>query len=100
MKTLGCIAVVILAPARAQDPPAWQTAAGGKMSFEVASVKPSGDAKFVPPLFALDSGDSYRQTGGRFSADFPLSVYISFAFKLNLTPDQRQAMIAKQPKWV
>lgn len=101
MKKVVYIAIVILNPgARAQDAPAWQTAAGGTMSFEVASVKPSGDAKFVPPAFPLDAGDAYKQNGGRFSADFPLSVYISFAYKLNLTPDERQAMVAKLPKWV
>jgi bla regulator protein blaR1 len=78
----------------------WQIAAGGKMAFEVASVKPSNPDKFTPPSFPLDAGDAFTPTGGRFSADFPLVVYISFAYKLQLTPGQMQAMTAHLPKWV
>jgi uncharacterized protein (TIGR03435 family) len=70
------------------------------MAFEVASVRPSNPDKFTPPAFALDAGDSYASTGGRFSADFPLWVYITFAYKLTLTPDQNQAMVQHLPKWV
>lgn len=80
--------------------PAWQTAAGGKMSFEVASVKPSKPGTFTSPNFPLDTSDAYATTGGRFSADFPLSVYIGFAYKLNLTREQRESMLAHLPKWV
>jgi uncharacterized protein (TIGR03435 family) len=36
----------------------------------------------------------------RFSADFPLSIYIQFAYKLWLTNDQVHAMVANLPKWV
>ena len=36
-----------------------ETAAGGKMAFEVASVKLSKPDKFFPPSFPLDSGDSF-----------------------------------------
>jgi bla regulator protein blaR1 len=85
--------------AQAPDSPPWQTAAGGKMAFEVAAVKPSVGT-FTPPNFPLDAGDAYATTGGRFSADFPLSVYITFAYKLTLTPEQRQSMLAHLPKWV
>jgi hypothetical protein len=46
----------------------WRTKAGGKMSFEVASVK-LDTGPFRPPNFALDPGDAYSTTGGRFSAD-------------------------------
>jgi hypothetical protein len=54
----------------AQPPvvPAWQIAAGGKMAFEVASVKPDPGA-FRPPNFPLSDNDSYGPVGGRFSAD-------------------------------
>lgn len=84
---------------RAQDTPDWQTKAGSKMSFEVASIK-LDTGTFKPPSFALDNGDAYAMTGGRFSADFPLTVYILFAYKLSITQAQRQAMIAHLPKWV
>jgi uncharacterized protein (TIGR03435 family) len=69
------------------------------MSFEVASVKPD-TGQFRTPNFPLDPSDAYAETGGRFSADFSLTTYITFAYKLSLTPEQRQAMIAHLPKWV
>src|SRR5271156_2622583 len=80
---------------RAQAPalPEWQIAAGTKMAFDVASVK-LDPGPFRPPNFPLDPGDAYRPVGGRFSADFPLSTYITFAYKLSLTADQRQSMMA------
>jgi uncharacterized protein (TIGR03435 family) len=91
------------APAPTKAPPAppaapdWQTAAGGKMSFEVASIK---RGEFVQPSFPLDHGDAFTPTGGRFIANFPLSVYIRFAYKVAPTPDQSQAMFAHLPGWV
>jgi bla regulator protein BlaR1 len=84
---------------RAQDAEDWQTKAGGKMSFEVASIK-QDKGTFKPPNFPLDPGDAYAATGGRFNADFPLTVYIQFAYKFSQTRDQRQAMLARLPKWV
>ena len=85
--------------AQAPAAPGWQIAAGSKMAFEVASVK-RDPGPFRPPNFALDPGDGYRPVGGRFSADFPLTAYITFAYKLWLTPDQRQSMVAHLPNWV
>jgi bla regulator protein BlaR1 len=84
---------------RAQETADWQTKAGGKMAFEVASIK-QDTGPFRPPNFALDPGDAYATTGGRFSADFPLTVYIIFAYKLPMTPELREAMTAHLPKWV
>ncbi len=72
--------------------PTWAIAAGGKMSFEVASVKPTTGNAFHLPAFPLDSGDAPPNTGGRFSGVFPLQVYIQFAYK--------PAMIGTLPKWV
>jgi bla regulator protein blaR1 len=90
----------LYAPAvAAQDVDNWQTKAGGKMAFEVASVK-LNPGPFRPPNFPLDPGDAYRPVGGRFYADFPLMTYITFAYKLSPSPDQRQAMIAHLPNWV
>ena len=79
--------------------PNWQTAAGGKRAFEVASVK-LDPGPFRAPNFPLDPGDAYRPVGGRFAVDFPLSTYIAFAYKLSLSSDQRQAMLAHLPDWV
>ena len=70
------------------------------MSFEVASIKQSKPGTFFPPNFPLDPGDAYARTGGRFTADFRLATYITFAYKLSLTEEQVQSMIAPLPKWV
>jgi uncharacterized protein (TIGR03435 family) len=97
---ITCLAA--FAQSAAQVPaqaPNWQTAAGGKRAFEVASVK-LDTGPFRPPNFPLDPGDAYRPVGGRFSADFPLSTYIAFAYKLSLSSDQRQAMLSHLPDWV
>jgi bla regulator protein blaR1 len=74
----------------------------GKMSFDVASIRQSKPGIFTPPNFALDNSDSYTppNPGGRFNADFPLSVYIQFAYKLWPTPEQTSSMLAHLPKWV
>jgi hypothetical protein len=62
---LSCVLLVLLA----QSADDWQKAAGGKMAFEVASIKRvKPDDKFTPPLFPLDSGESFKPTGGRFVA--------------------------------
>jgi uncharacterized protein (TIGR03435 family) len=84
---------------RAQDATDWQTKAGGKMAFEVASVKLSTGA-FVPPAYPLNSGEAYHPTGGSFRADFPLSVFIEFAYKIWPTEDQEREMLAHLPKWI
>jgi bla regulator protein BlaR1 len=84
---------------RAQDVGDWEAKAGGKMAFEVASVK-LNPGPFRPPNFPLDTGDAYRPVGGRFSADFPLMTYITFAYKFSPSPDQRQAMMAHLPNWI
>jgi bla regulator protein BlaR1 len=97
-----------LATSRAQQAPVpeWQAAAGGKLAFEVASVKPSTEKEFRGPNFPLDNGDAFINLAngelprGRFSARFPLSVYITFAYKFRPSPDQRRAMLAPLPKWV
>ena len=87
---------------QSQHTPEWQKAAGGKMEFEVATIRPNKPGAFIPPNFGLDAEDSYDSPDphGRFSADFPLSVYIEFAYKLWLTRDQEHAMLANLPKWV
>src|SRR5690242_5914175 len=76
----AALAAVTLTHAQSTDSLAWEKAAGGKMSFEVASVKqnksglpPSGE---IPRSnFALDETDKYASTGGLFSVtNYPLIV--------------------------
>jgi uncharacterized protein (TIGR03435 family) len=93
------LALLLASVAFSQDMPDWQVAAGGKMSFDVASVK-LDPGPFRPPNFPLDPGDAYKPTGGRFFADFALVTYIRFAYKLALTQEQVEAMIGNLPKWV
>lgn len=86
--------------------PKWQIDAGSKMAFEVASIKPGKPDTFVPPNFPVGPDDAFinAQTkeppNGRFSASFPLSAYIVFAYKLRETAGQREAMLSHLPKWV
>src|SRR5215475_13058894 len=82
--------------AQESSPPDWETAAGGKRSFEFASVK-LDTGPFRSPNFPLDPGDAYRPVGGRFSADFSLITYIACAYKLSLSADERRAMLTHLP---
>ena len=73
------------------------------MAFEVASVKLS-KATFTPPNFPLDSGDAFTNMRtkepprGRFKADFPLMVYILFAYKLTSNSPQMESIRIHLPK--
>jgi bla regulator protein blaR1 len=90
-----------------QNMPQWQTAAGGKMAFEVASIKVSNPDTRPRQNFPLDPTDSFQDVrtrerpNGRFSAVSGLSTYIRFAYKLRLTSiTQLEAMTLHLPKWV
>jgi bla regulator protein blaR1 len=84
---------------QAQSPTTdWQAAAGGKQTFDVASVKPNISSDRAHANFALDPWDSYPAAGGLLSVtNFPLSDYISFAFKL--PPSQDPSLRSQMPKW-
>ena len=88
------------ASAAAPQPPAWQAAAGGHMEFEVASIHLGEPGKFIPPSFGLNIEDERLPPGGHFKAGFTLPVYIEFAYKLMLTPEQSDAVLAHLPAWV
>jgi Protein of unknown function (DUF3738) len=80
--------------------PQWQTAAGGKMQFDVASVKPTQSAgrpaTNVPLL-----GDVYAPTGGLFSAtNTPLMNYLRFAFKDMKLAYQSTSDLSAGPNWI
>jgi uncharacterized protein (TIGR03435 family) len=54
----------------------------------------------MPPSFPLNIDDTPIPPGGSFRADFPLRVYIEFAYKLQLSREQREAMLSHLPQWV
>lgn len=77
----------------------WEQAAGGKMSFDVTSVKQNvssipGVVDWNVPLF----GDDYPPNGGLFRArNFDVSNYIAFAYKLSVA--QMRIVDSELPKW-
>jgi uncharacterized protein (TIGR03435 family) len=100
MRTIGAGLMLVLgvASAMGQAAPAWQTAAGGKMAFDVASIRPSASGEYVAPNFPFTADNAYAPTGGMMAAEFPLVVYIQFAYKLWLTRPQTRALIDQLPK--
>lgn len=86
-------------PQNSTDMPAWQKAAGGPMQFEVASIR-EDNGPFEPPTFALSADDWFREPNGRFHADFSVEAYITFAYKLWVTGEERDVMLAHAPAWV
>jgi uncharacterized protein (TIGR03435 family) len=92
------LAILNLHSMRAQDAPDWQTRAGGKLAFEVASVKLSKGA-VVPSNVPLNPWDESGETQGSFRADATLSTYVQFAYKL--WPSEVQSReFSRLPKWV
>ncbi len=81
--------------------PDWQTAAGGRMAFDAASVRKNttAPARARSSDFPLGPGDIYVPNGGRFRAmNYPLVAYIEFAFKI--ADGQEQLLLPQLPKWV
>lgn len=77
----------------------WERAAGGKMAFEVASVRLNPGPP-QPSNFRLSPDDAYANTGGLLIADAPLGNYIEFAYKIQPTREQWESMYRHVPKWV
>jgi bla regulator protein BlaR1 len=75
------LSTALMTTAQSPNVPDWQTAAGGKMTFEVASVKPTKRPRFPPGIFPLDIGNA-KTAGGRFSATFPVKAFVAFAYKV------------------
>jgi bla regulator protein blaR1 len=102
--------LVPAAPAQSSSTSDWQKAAGGKMSFEIASVKEDPGPKTqitsaglgtpVRPFsnFPLNNSDVMPPNGGLLSAtNTPLLIYIGFAYKLN--PSEMMSVMSQLPKW-
>ena len=85
---------------RAQSPavPQWQTTAGGKMTFEVASVRLSPPDASTRGTHFLSPFDAPPPKRGLFSANARLFNYIGFAYKI-LDTSQYQPLVAHLPKW-
>jgi uncharacterized protein (TIGR03435 family) len=91
--------------AQSQNPspatPQWQIDAGGKMEFDVASVKEDStppSPQTVHSNVPIGPQDLYTPTGGLLNAvNYPLFQYMVFAYKL--TPKQIRDAISQLPKW-
>jgi len=76
----------------------WQTTAGGKMEFDVASVKQNVSGAPTSNNLDWNDADPSTHTGGLFSAtDFTLGFYIAFAYRLSFS--RERLMEAELPKW-
>jgi uncharacterized protein (TIGR03435 family) len=85
--------------AQSSATPQWQTDAGGKMAFEVASVKRNMSMDHFRINFPLGPGSVMPQTCGLLSvSDVPLRLLIAFAYKM--TPGQTQYLILQVPNWI
>jgi bla regulator protein blaR1 len=80
--------------------PDWETKAGGKMEFEVASIKPAEPGKRIEANIALNTDNEPVPPGGRLVVQGTLSDLIEFAYKLMPTREQEQMMLSPFPKWV
>jgi bla regulator protein blaR1 len=85
--------------AEPQSMPAWQKSAGGKMEFEVASVRPSEPGSSPGANMSMNVGDYLHPTGGLFTGNLPLVTYIAFAYKLPLDHEQGKLLLDSLPKW-
>jgi len=84
-----------------QSTPELQTAVGGKMEFDAASIKPSLPDTHPRANFSLNIDDDTLPQGGLLSAmNRPLTVYINFAYRVMPTREQEDATVAHLPKWV
>jgi len=86
-----------LSPPQSSD---WQIAAGGRMSFDVISVKKNttAPARARNSNFPLGPGDVYVPNGGQFRAlNYPLLSFIEFAYKID--DNQELLLLPQLPKW-
>ena len=101
----GCLLLAIanapLSRAQSSAIKDWEKAAGGKMQFEVASVKENKselNGNNSSENISLDAGNSFTHTGGLFRAtNIPLHWYIRFAYKLETT--EFGEIMDELPRW-
>jgi bla regulator protein blaR1 len=78
----------------------WEKAAGGQMSFEVASVKQetAAEGKSCDSNIPLGPGDVFPPTGGLLNiTKCPIQALIAFAYKL--TANDAKGLLSQMPKW-
>lgn len=79
--------------------PQWEIDAGGKMAFEVASIKRSTmPGPDYATNFPLTLGSNFGSVGNLMSAHVPLRTLIGFAFKLSV--GQTRFLMPGLPDWV
>jgi uncharacterized protein (TIGR03435 family) len=100
LKLLLAAASFVTPTAFAQSPsiPQWQSAAGGKMSFEVASIRQSKPGVEPSNNGELDFSSAYPPTGGLFTTTSDLLGYIIFAYKI-VDASQIPSLVNQLPKW-
>lgn len=99
---LSLSGVPVRAQTVADNVPEWQKAAGGMLSFDVASIKPADPAKPTPSNFVLDMNDLFTggtNPHGRLVAQWSLQGYINFAYKLWPSKEQHD-VLAHASNWV
>jgi uncharacterized protein (TIGR03435 family) len=85
---------IAAAAAQAQNAPDWQTTAGGKMAFEVASVRENPSPKYNSSI-PTDADEDWVPSGGLFNVNGSLAGLISFAYKL----PQQHNLLQHLPDW-
>ncbi len=96
---LFCVGMrIAMGQSQTASVPEWQTAAGGKMEFEVASVKPAEPGTPFATNVALNGLEGTAPTSDLFSANAPLMAYLLFAYKI-ADSNQGRAIYDKLPAW-
>ena len=100
LKLLLVAALITVPLAFAQSPsiPQGQSAAGGKMSFEVASIRQSKPGAELSNNGELDFSDAYPSTGGLLTTTSDLLGYIIFAYKI-VDASQIPSLVGQLPRW-
>lgn len=78
--------------------PEWQKAAGGRLEFEVASVRMAQTDSYKWTNVDLDASDYFRYTGGPVRASGWLISFICFAYKIE-DASEGLALNKLLPKW-
>src|SRR5579872_1509931 len=98
-QSLACLQAESTSASQARRIPApqWQINAGGKMAFDIASVKVNKSGSPVTSMnILLTPGDALRPTGGRFRVtNSPLQTLLAFAYKLPSSP----YLMSGLPNW-